>query len=248
MKIKIDLLKKDPKINARGVVNPAQVDRMVASLKNGKSLPPIQITSDNIIIDGNHRYTALKKYGAKYCEVIVVKETDEAKLYEISLINNTGLQHTLYQKHINVYNLYHYGKSYPEISTLTGEKMTEATMRSIIKRVHYLHPDLLPELGDNLKVGVADKLICLSYEDQIEAFSKIKGLLVREALDVISDYSSETAKLPSRDTSYTKIVRDIEPSDTGDVISELGVLIDTYGSDKLKDWYNEFTSDPVTRK
>lgn len=243
-KISIDLLKQDPRINARGIVNSHQVDRMVATLKAGKSLPPIQITNNNIIVDGNHRYTALKKFGAKYCDVIIVKETDEAKLYEISLVNNTGLQHTLYQKHINIYNLYHYGKSYSEINTLTGEKMSEATMRSIIKRVHYLHPDLLCELGNNLKVGVADKLISLSQDIQPQVFSEIRDKLVREAIDIISSYPNETVRLPARDTNFTKMVQEKE----SDVMSELEFLINTHGSNELKDWYNEFISHSPTGK
>lgn len=242
-KVNIDLLKKDFRINARGVVNTNQVDRMLSSLKSGKSLPPIQITKDYIIVDGNHRYTALKKFGAKYCDVIVVKETDEAKLYEISLVNNTGLQHSLYQKYINIYNLYHYGKSYSEISNLIGEKMSESTMRLIIKRVHYLHPDLLCELGDGLKIGIADKLMCLSQEDQIKAFSEIKGMMIKEALEVINTYSDQNIKLPTRDRHNTRIAQEIESP--VDVMTELEIVVNTYGSDKLKEWYNEFVNNSI---
>lgn len=240
-KVSIDVLSQDPRINARGTINRNQVSRMIASLKDGKTLPPIHVTKDYVIVDGNHRYTALKEYGAKYCNVVVVTETDPVKLYELSLVNNTGLQHSLYQKYINIYNLYHHGKSYTEINTLIGEKLTEPTLRSIIKRVHYLHPDLLYRLGDDLKLGVADLLISVEQEDQLRAFVEIKGKSIKDASDILSEYSKTTVKYPKRDPTNVLVVEQPETS-SDDVMTELGTLIATYGSDKLKEWFDEFTA------
>lgn len=39
------------------------VERYVQKIQNGETAPPIKVTSDGILIDGNHRYIAGKLAG-----------------------------------------------------------------------------------------------------------------------------------------------------------------------------------------
>lgn len=48
---------------AQGVVSGPMVERYVQKLQNGEIAPPIKVTSEGVLVDGNHRYVAGKLTG-----------------------------------------------------------------------------------------------------------------------------------------------------------------------------------------
>lgn len=51
---------------------PAKIDAIASKLTNGESVPPIVISKDGYIMDGHHRWLAVKKVGGNTIEVICI--------------------------------------------------------------------------------------------------------------------------------------------------------------------------------
>lgn len=54
---------------AQGVVSGPMVERYVQRLKNGEIAPSIKVTSEGVIVEGNHRYVAGKLFGNEPAQV-----------------------------------------------------------------------------------------------------------------------------------------------------------------------------------
>ncbi|STD59672.1 RHS repeat-associated core domain-containing protein [Empedobacter falsenii] len=54
---------------AQGVVSGPMVERYVNRIQNGETAPPIKVTSEGVIVDGNHRYVAGKLTGIEPAQV-----------------------------------------------------------------------------------------------------------------------------------------------------------------------------------
>ncbi|QIY92074.1 DUF6443 domain-containing protein [Chryseobacterium gallinarum] len=54
---------------AQGVVSGPMVERYVGKIQNGETAPAIKVTSDGVIVDGNHRYVAGKLTGNEPAQV-----------------------------------------------------------------------------------------------------------------------------------------------------------------------------------
>lgn len=54
---------------AQGVVSGPMVERYVNKIQNGETAPPIKVTSNGVIVDGNHRYVAGKLTGTEPAQV-----------------------------------------------------------------------------------------------------------------------------------------------------------------------------------
>lgn len=49
------------------------VDKLRTAIRNGASLPPLEVTLSGRIMDGNHRFEAFKQEGFKHIRVRVIK-------------------------------------------------------------------------------------------------------------------------------------------------------------------------------
>jgi len=68
-------------------VIPKKVDAIVKSIKNGKEMPPLLISSDEYIIDGHNRWCAFKQIDPE--SIIKVCRIGFPKMIALQLMNKT---------------------------------------------------------------------------------------------------------------------------------------------------------------
>ena len=168
--------------NQRDELNEDHVYKMVDTLKNNRSLPPLLVRKEGDhygCFDGAHRYSAYKFFGTEQIPVIVKQVSDEEAI-SLSYTANCGRSWTEAEKAHTCLQLYRSGKDIgaiiEELAQGSDKSWSHDNVKKYIKIAAFLHPDLLNQVkkggkGGSIPIGLAAKLADALLENQVELYT-----------------------------------------------------------------------------
>ena len=158
---KIDDLSEHPLYHAYyPAVSESTIQRFIAAIQQSNYISPLIITSENVILDGHHRYWAAKRMGIETLPVTVKKIPEEEANYLLTTYNcarnNTRAEKIFLAKRIKAAMEYHGIKPGPKkcqdgikVTADDIAKMFDMSRRAMFRALKLL--DIIPELQNKFR-------------------------------------------------------------------------------------------------